>query len=201
MTMTTVGCASADIALPAPDMKGGSTFGKTLDDRRSCREFDPTRSLDEQQLSNLLWAACGINRPEEGKRTNPTALNKQEISVYVFTKDGVSLYDAQTNTLKSVAEGDHRNLIAGQQEFVMDAPVSLLIVADIDKFEMPGNDRATLMGAIDAGIVCENINLYCAANGLATVPRASMDTEAIVRLLKLSKNQLPLMNNPVGYAR
>ena len=198
--LSTLSVCAADIKLPSPSKSGGATLSQALADRHSCRKFDPTRPLSDQQLSDLLWAACGVNRPDEGKRTNPTAMNRQEISVYVFTKNGVSLYDPSANTLVQVANTDNRSLVAGSQAFVNDAPVSLVIVADISKFGMPDNPRAATMAAIDAGIVCENINLFCAANGLATVPRASMDSDAISRLLNLTPQQLPLMNNPVGYA-
>lgn len=191
----------ADITLPSPSKSGGATLTEALASRHSCRSFDPSRTLSTQQLSDLLWAACGVNRPDEGKRTNPTALNRQEISVYVFSADGVSLYDPFANTLISVVDGDHRQLVAGQQAFVTDAPVSFVLVADVAKFGDPANPHSATMAAVDAGIVCENINLFCAANGLATVPRASMDVQAISRLLNLTPAQLPLMNNPVGYPR
>lgn len=199
--LTVNSAIGADINLPAPSQSGGATLTEALATRRSCRQFDPSRPLTAQQLSDLLWAACGVNRPDEGKRTNPTALNKQEISVYVFSADGVTLYDPFANTLRPIADGDHRQLVAGQQSFVTNAPVSLVLVADVALFGDPANPHSSTMAAVDAGIVCENINLFCAANGLATVPRASMDTKAISLLLNLTPAQLPLMNNPVGYAR
>lgn len=171
--------------------------------RKSIREFDSSRNLTIQQVSDLLWSAAGINRAD-GHTTNPTALNSQEIAVYLFDKNGVYQYDKQNNRLSRVAEGDHRPLVAGTkeftQDFVLDAPVSLVMVADIDKFER-GGDMRLVLGACDAGIVTENINLYCAANGLATVTRATMDQKGIVALLGLRESQIPLLNNPVGYAK
>ncbi len=187
--------------LPAPDRSGGLTLGRALALRQSEREFDKSRKLPDNILSSLLWAATGINREESGKRTNPTALNLQEISIYVFDSEGVYLYIPADNSLDTVITGDHRNLVAGtdthRQDFVLDAPVSLVIVADMSRFgERPG---AEAMGYADAGIACQNINLFCAANGLATVPRASMDTKGIIKVLGLTTGQVPVLNNPVGY--
>ena len=125
-------------------------------------------------------------------------MNKQEIRLFVFTAKSVSEYLPQTNQLKEVAKGDHRDIVAGRQAFAKSAPVSLVMVGDYDKFGSTG-DHAKVMVAVDAGIVCENINLYCAAVGLATVPRATMDGAAISKLLNLNANQVPILNNPVGY--
>lgn len=193
-----------DIVLPKANTKGGFPFNETVASRRSIREFDTTRKPTDQQLSDLLWCAVGFNRPAESKRCNPTALNKQEIDLYVFTDEAVYFYNPEKNILEHKAGGDHRKLVAGteafSQEFVTDAPVSVVIVADISKLAEAG-DKAILMAACDAGIVSENINLYCSAHGLATVPRATMDAEGIVSLLKLDKNYAPLLNNPIGYEK
>lgn len=191
--------------LPQPQHSdNGMSLDEALRLRRSDRDFDPARDLSAQQLSDLLWAAVGVNRPDKDKLTSPTALNRQEISVYVFSKSGVSLYDARKNTLTKMADGDHRMLTASRggftQDFVMEAPVMLVIVADVAKFEAPA-EMATLMGAVDAGIVSQNINLFCAAAGLATVTRATMDAQAISSLLGLTPGQMPVLNNPVGYKR
>ena len=115
-------------------------------------------------------------------------------------KEGAYLYDAKANSLQPIAKGDHRAAVAGSQDFVKSAPVSLVLVSDLSRF---GNiaDHTKLMAAVDAGIVCQNINIFCAATGLATVPRATMDQAALKRILKLTDNQLPIMNNPVGYPR
>lgn len=182
--------------LPAPATTGGKPMMETLAERHSTREFSD-KEISDATLSSLLWAANGINRPD-GHRTAPSALNKQEIDIYVFDKKGVWLYEAATNTLTPCVEGDHRSLLCGGQEFVTEAPLTLLLVANGDRFELTG-PQANLMMAADAGIVCENINLFCSSAGLATVPRASMDTNAIVSLLGLPASHLPLLNNPVGY--
>lgn len=187
-----------EIKLNTPDKNRGTSVMKALSDRHSDREY-AAKELSIQDLSDLLWAANGINRPD-GKRTAPSALNKQDIDVYVIMKEGAYLYDAKTNSLKPVAKGDHRSAVAGAQDFVKAAPVSLVLVSDLSRF---GNitDHTKLMAAVDAGTVCQNINIFCSAIGLATVPRASMDLAALKRILKLKDNQLPIMNNPVGYPK
>ena len=188
-----------EIKLNAPDRTRGSATMKALSDRMSVREYD-ARELGLQDLSDLLWAANGINRPD-GRRTAPTASNRQEIDVYVIRADGAYFYDAEAHSLKPVAQGDFRGAVAAQQDFVKSAPISLLIVVNLEKMGDPTVEQTKLMGAVDAGIVCQNINIFCAAVGLSTVPRASMDQAELRNILKLSETQLPLMNNPVGYPK
>ena len=184
------------IQLNNPDKNRGSSVMKALSDRRSDRAY-ADKALSLQDLSDLLWAANGINRPD-GKRTAPSALNKQDIDIYVIMKEGAYLYDAKSNSLQPVAKGDHRGAVAGGQDFVKTAPVSLVLVSDLSRFGKI-TDHVKLMAAVDAGCVSQNINIFCSAVGLATVPRASMDMNALKQILKLTENQLPLMNNPVGY--
>jgi nitroreductase len=144
---------------------------------------------------------------DDNHRTAPTAMNRQEIRLFVFTKAGVYEYDAKANKLIKKADGDKRELMASnggnagfKQDFVLNAPVSLLMVIDYDKFGS-SDEKATMMCCVDAGNISENINLYCQAVGLATVPRATHDTNSIKALLGLTDKQLPIMNNPVGYAK
>lgn len=199
-------CAKAPevkVQLPAPNLKVKSqSVVKALATRHSTREFAETK-LTDQELSNLCWAACGVAR-DETHRTAPTARNKQEIRLFVFTAEGVFEYDAQANVLIQKAKGDYRQLIAGtatfKQDFVLQAPVSLLMVIDFDKFGS-SDEKAVQMGCVDAGNVSENINLYCQSVGLVTVPRATHDTQSIRALLRLTNNQLPIMNNPVGHPK
>lgn len=188
-----------EIKLNAPNKTRGSATMKALSDRKSDREFD-SKELSLQDLSDLLWAANGINRPD-GRRTAPTASNRQEIDVYAIRQDGAYLYDAQAHSLKPVARGDFRAAVASAQDFVKTAPVSLVIVIDMEKTGNPASEQAKLMGAVDGGIVSQNINIFCAAVGLATVPRATMDQAELRRVLKLRDAQLPIMNNPVGYPK
>lgn len=192
-----ISCFAQTTKLPTPDMKRQTiSFMETYKQRKSVREYS-AKALSEQDLSDLLWAAQGQNR-EDGHLTSPTAMNRQEIRLYVFTEKSVSLYDPQANTLTQVASGDHRGIMASGQDFVKNAPVVLLMVADMDKFRS-NNQHAQWMVAVDTGIVCENINLFCSAAGLCTVPRGTMDSKAISTLLGLNDNQIPLINNPVGY--
>lgn len=179
---------------------------ETLMTRHSVREYNTNKNLSNQELSNLCWAACGVTR-DGNHRTSPTARNLQEIRLFVFTQKAVYEYDAKANILKKKANGDHRKLMASNggnggfsQEFVMDAPVTLLMVIDFDIYGSQ-NEGAMQMGCVDAGNVSENINLYCQSVGLATVPRATHDREGIRKLLGLTSKQLPIMNNPVGYEK
>ena len=192
-----------DINLPAPDFSQSSTSTiEALKTRHSVRSFT-NKELTNQQLSNLCWAACGQSRDAQ-HITAPTAMNKQEIRLFVFTKSGAFEYIAKDNKLVKKADGDHRTLIAGgkqfKQDFVMDCPVSLLMVIDFEKFGSQ-DSHAQMMGCVDAGIVSENINLYCQSVGLATVPRATHDTEGLKALLGLGDKQLPILNNPVGFEK
>ena len=188
-----------EIKLNTPDKTRGAVMMKTLNDRQSVREYD-AKALSLQDLSDLLWAANGINRPD-GRRTAPTASNKQEIDVYAIFAEGAYFYDAQAHALKPVAKGDYRGLVAMSQEFAKTAPVSLVIVMNLEKMGDPAVEQTKLMCAVDAGIVCQNINLFCAAVGLSTVPRATMDKAELQKVLKLSATQVPIMNNPVGYKK
>ncbi|MBQ0049350.1 MAG: nitroreductase family protein [Bacteroidales bacterium] len=192
-----------DIQLPKADMKQKSmSVVQALNTRHSVREYS-SRELNNQELSNLCWAACGVTRDAD-HRTAPTAMNKKEIRLYVFNKKAVYEYQPVSNKLKHITNGDHRNLVAGgkgfKQDFVMQAPVSLVMVIDFERFGSQ-NEQAQMMGCVDAGNVSENINLYCQAVGLCTVPRATMDVEGIRKLLSLSSKQLPILNNPVGYPK
>lgn len=192
-------CVAQVQKLPAPAKSLGKNVMEALWSRSSSTEFSD-KMLSDQDLSNLLFAAIGVNRPSEGKITSPTARNFQEIRVFVFTAKGAFEYLNKENALKQVAKGDHRRLIADRQDWAKTAPVSLLIVADEKKFGSSDSHAKLAMG-IDAGIVSENVNLFCAGAGLVTRPRMTMDIPAIKKLLKLSDQETPLLNNPVGYAK
>lgn len=185
------------IQLKAPEKKAGLSVMETLANRHSTREFS-NKKLTLQELSNLLWAANGINRSEKGMRTAPSAMNAQEVDVYVCMEEGAFLYDAKSNQLQPVIQEDLRGLVGGKQTFVKNAPVVLLMVSDLSKLPGGNSEQTKLMAAIDAGIVSQNISIACSGLGLITVPRASMDKEALAQKLKLKSTQLLLMNNPVG---
>lgn len=191
-----LGAGAQNIQLPAPNPERASiSVTEALATRHSVREYSDAE-LSEQELSDLCWAACGVTR-DANHRTAPTAMNRKEIRLYAFTAQGAYEYLAAENILAQVATGDHRALIANGQDFVAKAPVSLVMVIDFERFGKM-DERSKMMGCVDAGNVSENINLYCQSVGLCTVPRATMDTEGIKKLLNLSDQQLPIMNNPVG---
>lgn len=186
------------VKLPKPNLNRSGAVMKALSERQSMREY-ASKALSLADLSDLLWAANGINRSDSGKRTAPSAMNKQDVDVYVVLPEGTYLYDAKNHQLNQVAEGDHRGAVAGGQAFVKTAPVSLVLVSDISRFGDAKNARNQLMGAMDAGIVSQNISLFCSSANLATVPRASMDFDQLKKVLKLKDTQMPMMNHPVGY--
>lgn len=186
------------VKLPKPNLNRSGTVMKALSERQSTREY-ASKALSLADLSDLLWAANGINRSDSGKRTAPSAMNKQDVDVYVVLPEGTYLYDAKKHQLNLVAEGDHRGAVAGGQAFVKTAPVSLVLVSDISRFGDAKSARNQLMGAMDAGIVSQNISLFCSSANLATVPRASMDFDQLKKVLKLKETQMPMMNHPVGY--
>ena len=208
---TTMIMTAQERKLPAPSRDGGMPMNEVVAHRHSVRDFDSSREISDSTLGQLLWLTAGVNRPNAapGKfgapanRSNPTALNWQEIRLFVFDKSGVWEYMPSSHSLSFVKEGDHRNLLTGtkgfSQDFVLDAPVSIVFVADMS--ELPEGDQARAMAFVDVGIACENLNLACTSEGIATVPRATMDAEAISGLLGLSPRQIPVMNNPIAYSR
>ena len=182
------------IKLPAPDADSGVTVMQALKARHSERAF-ADRDLSLEMLSGVLWAANGFNRPD--KRTNATGMNKQTIMVYAIMKSGAYGYDAKENILVKVCDADLRKEVAGAQSFAATAPVSLLITADVSDPVYKGN--WSTLSHYDAGIVSGNIYLYCAANGLATVCRGTMDRDALKRALKLPNTTVLHLNHPIGY--
>ncbi len=188
------------IQLPKPNMNRAGTVMKALADRCSTREYQD-KALTNADLSDLLWAANGINRPESGKRTAPSAMNKQDVDIYVVLPKGSYLYDAKAHALNLLHEGDYRNAVAGGQDFVNKAPVSLVLVSDLARMGDPKNERTKLMCAADAGIVSQNISIFCAMAKLGTVARATMDAAKLKTALNLTDNQLPILNHPVGYLK
>jgi len=186
------------IKLPSPQTEGGRPLMQVLKDRKSTREFGPG-TLSPQILSNLLWAAFGINRPD-GHRTAPSAMNWQEVSIYVATPEGVYIYDAKTNALSPVLAGDFR-AATGTQSFVKDAAVNLVYVSDLSKTGRAASSEAQTFTAADVGFVAQNVYLYCASEGLATVVRGSIDKPGLAKTLKLQPNQKIILAQSVGYPK
>jgi nitroreductase len=187
------------VKLPEPDKNVPMTLYQALQQRKSVREYS-SKDIDDMKLSQLLWAAVGINRPD-GHLTAPTAINAQDITVYVCRKDGAYLYVAKDNALQKVSDKDLRKEVASAQQFAAEAPISLVIVTDNAKFRGGSTNGPTISGAIDAGYVSQNIDLACEALGLVTVPRATMDKDALKKELKLTEAQNPILNHPVGYKK
>jgi len=197
MTTAGTGAEPADISLPRPRMEGGKPLLQALKERCSTRAFSP-RALPPQVLSDLLWAANGINRPDSGKRTAPTARNWQELDVYVFLESGAYLYDAKANRLKAVAAGDLRKL-TGMQDFVEIAPVNLVYVADPARMEGAKPDDQATYAAIDTGFISQNVYLFCASEGLATVVRGTVDRAGLSKAINLPEGRKIIVAQTVGY--
>lgn len=198
--LTTCSCISAQEVRSLPQPTTGEvkmTLMDALKQRSSEREYDTTRAIDDQTLSNVLWAACGISRPESGKITAASAMNAQDILVYVCTAQGAWLWQPKENALQKVCDQDLRKAVAGRQEFAAAAPVSLVLVSDLGKFG--GRGSGETFGCMDAGYVSQNIYLACTALGLKTVARASMMKDELAEGLKLSENQVLMLNHPIGY--
>jgi len=185
------------IQLPNPQRDGGKPLMSALNARMTTRTFSGEK-LSNQTLSNLLWAAFGINRPD-GKRTAPSAKNWQETDIYVVTAEGAYLYDARKNALDLIAEGDLRAM-TGLQAYVKDAPVNLVYVADYSKVNAEGYDKQLLVGA-NTGLIAENVYLFCASEGLATVVRANIDRDPLAKVLKLKPDQKIILAQCVGYPK
>jgi len=191
---------STSIVLKQPDLSKGLNVMKAFAQRSSQTTFD-TINLKLQDLSDLLWAADGVNRADIGKRTAPSAMNSQDVDVYVVMKSGAYLYDAKKHQLDLVASGDHRLLVAGRQQNYAIAPVFCVMVSDISRFKS-GTDSVKLqLAALDAGIVSQNIALFCAGTGLATHPRTTMEVQKLKEVMKLKGSQYLLLNNLVAYKK
>jgi len=170
-----------------------------LKERKSSRAFSP-RTLPRRVLSNLLWAANGINRPASGGRTAPSAMNQHEIDIYVATAEGLYLFDAKGRQLRPILKQDIRALTGGQP-YVKDAPVNLIFVADYKRMSLtPAQDR-DIYAAADTGFISQNIYLYCASEGLATVVRGGIDREALADSMKLGPEQKIILAQSVGYPK
>ncbi|HEY3390643.1 MAG TPA: SagB/ThcOx family dehydrogenase [Prolixibacteraceae bacterium] len=186
------------IVLNPPDLKRGLPVMEALSLRASASEF-AGKELMLQDLSDLLWAANGINRKESGKRTAPSAMNAQDIDVYLFAEEGVYLYDATGHVLNPIVSGDQRELVAGRQAEFAKAAVFLVLVSDISKFKSGEDTMKLSWSALDAGIVSQNICVFCAGVGFNTRTRATMDLEKLRLVLRLKDSQHLMLNNPVSY--
>ncbi|OFX37985.1 MAG: hypothetical protein A2X05_10675 [Bacteroidetes bacterium GWE2_41_25] len=192
-----------DITLPAPDRKGGKPLMQALNERQTTRTFTE-ESLTPQQLSDLLWAAWGINRADQKKRTAPSAMNYQEMDVYVALPGGLYLYVAETNTLKMINNKDLRKT-TGTQSYVNNAALNLVYVADMGragkKEGVKIDDSDLLMSYSDAAFMAQNVYLYCASANLGCVVRGSIPKEKLAAEMGLRSNQIIILAQTVGVAK
>jgi hypothetical protein len=191
------------IKLPPPNMKGGKSLMQSLQERKTSRSFS-TQKLPIDVLSNLLWAACGINRPDSGRRTAPSAVNWQEIAVYAALEEGLYLYNEKDHVLEPVLKIDLRKktttLLQPSRSSVAGAPLQLIYVTDYSKMSAFTNDEEKkFYSAADTGFISQNVYLYCASEGLATGVRAMVDKDALAKDMNLRSNQKVIMVQAVGY--
>lgn len=191
--------APSELALDADFPPLSMALLEVLLRRRSCREFG-ARELRLSVLSRLLWAAFGINRPAEAGRTAPSAQNKQEMHVYAAMASGLYRYDAHAHLLRLMLAADIRAATGGQ-DFAATAPLNLIYVADLDP--VPGASRVEqeFYAALDTGHISQNVYLFCAAEGLATVSRGQLDRPALARAMRLQSGQSVILAQSVGYPR
>jgi len=186
------------IQLPKPRTQGGKPLMQVLQARKSTREFS-SEKLSLQTLSDLLWAADGINRPD-GRRTAPSAMNHQETDIYVVVAEGAYIYDAKENSLKPVIAGDQR-AAAGDQNFVRTAPLNLVYVADFARMGSSPEQEKVFYSAADAGFIAQNVYLYCASEGLGAVVRGGINRDNFAKVARLRPEQKVLLAQSVGYPR
>ena len=189
--------------LPKPQLQGGRPLMQALNSRKTNRNISDEK-LSPQMLSNLLWAAWGVNRTATRGRTAPSAMNVQEIDLYVFLAEGVYLFDAPSQSLKPLLAGDHRAR-TGSQDGVGKAPVSLVFVADLDKYGASRGgrgvdaERQATWSYAHCGFIAQNVYLFAASEGLASWFRAMVDAPALAKLLNLRPAQRVLCSQGVGY--
>lgn len=184
------------IKLPLVQTDGGKPLMLALKERKTSRSFSE-KELPDGVLSELLWAATGVNRPEAGKLTAPTARNMQEIDIYVSMKKGLYLYEPKQHTLKLVLNEDIRKA-TGEQDFVANAPVNLIFVADYSRMDGVG-EMKEFYSAVDTGYISQNVYLYCASKVLGTVARGWVDKEKLAKMMGLGSEKKIVLTQTVGY--
>jgi nitroreductase len=183
------------IKLPTPALKNDKPFMQAVKERKSSRGFSE-KELSLQDLSNLLWCANGINRPESGKRTSPSPMNRQDVDIYAILKEGVYLYEAGKHELLPVVSGDYR------KDTGMQAPLNMIYVSDLSKLNfLREREEQTMTAGIDAGHCSQNVYLYGAAANIAVVVRTSIDRTKMADILRLPPHHLAIMAQTVGYPK
>lgn len=187
------------MALPPAQTTGGLPLMEALRQRHSAREFRPD-ALTQQQLSDLLWAACGLNRETLGGRTAPSAMNAQEVDLYVALPQGLYLYEPKAHALQLVVPEDVRR-VTGYQDFVDTAPLDLIFVAEHSRMKVVPAAMRESYASVAAGAMAQNIYLYCASVGLSTVVRAWFDRQALTQAMGLTPDQQLLLTQTVGWPK
>jgi SagB-type dehydrogenase family enzyme len=201
-SFTSFGQKFKPIKLLKPQIDGGKPLMQVLNTRKSSRVFS-NKKLSLQMLSNLLWAACGINRPvsgKTGKRTAPSACNWQEIDIYVALEKGLYLYDAKKNILQPVLAKDIR-AVTGRQKFTQDAPVNLIYVTNLSKMGNADKKSKEFYSSTDTGFISQNVYLFCASEGLSTVVLGYVNRPVLSKEMNLKDNQKIILTQPVGFPK
>jgi SagB-type dehydrogenase family enzyme len=185
------------ISLPPPNTSDGMPLMQALKNRKSTKTFSE-QPVSRDQVSNLLWAAFGINRPESGKRTVATAVNCQDTDIYVVLDKATYVYDAQEHSLIPVVNRDLRSL-AATQEYATVAPINLVYVSDYGRMDDRLGDKKPIYAAFHAGSISQNVHLYCASAGLGAVVRDSVNRDGLKNALNLRADQVVVMAQTVGY--
>jgi len=185
------------IELPAPALTRSKSIMRALQSRRSSREFS-TRSIPMQILSNLLWAAQGVNRSATDGRTTPSTNDWKEILIFVAKADGLFLYEPRWHALRRNSDKDVR-AATGLEPFVAGAPLNLVYVADFDAMTEASDPDRILFSGADAGFIAQSVYLYCASAGLATVVRGMIDRAALARTMALPSSHRIILAQTVGY--
>ena len=186
------------VKLPAPKTEGGMPLMQALKERRSGREFSPEK-LPIETLSNLLWAAWGVNRPD-GHRTAPSARNMQEIDVYVALSDGLFLYEPKKHQLRKILAEDIR-AATGNNPYVKDAAVNLVYVADPARGNLTDPAAIEFYTGADTAFLAQNVYLFCASEKLEVVVRGSIDRPALAKIMKLRPDQKITLAQSVGFPK
>ena len=195
--MLCLGLAAEEIVLPKADLKSGKVLMECFANRRSSRNFS-SRALPRKVIGEILFAADGINRPD-GRKTVPTAMNRQNQTVYAVLADGVYLYNNKKHSLVPVNKGDFRK-DCGKQPFHSVAPMVLVYVSDMDAIGITPQEKAMYAGT-HAGSASQNVYLYAASRGLSTVVCGMINKDFLHKTLKLKASQQPLYAQPIGFAR
>lgn len=187
------------VQLPVPELHRGKPLMEALALRASSRSYS-SKEIPLQELSNMLWAGFGINRPEDGGRTAPSTMNMQEIDLYVVQKAGLFRYNPESNTLRKI-HGEDIGALTGDQGFVKDAPVNIVLVADYRRTGKIKPEQWVFYTAADAAFVSQNIYLYCASEGFATVVRAYINKKRLAKAMRLTDNQAIIFAQSIGYPK